>query len=328
MIGPDIPTQLLQNRSTTPEEEAGPSEHSIGPAIPPEILARSSAPTSVHQQQEEEEEEDDYYAPALPPDLLAARSGPSNAAPAASSSKPKPVVGPTFPSSLANRYDRYHEDEESDEDVGPMPLPEGVVLEEKDGVQEFLEKEERRRKQIEEAAKPKALKREEWMLVPPSSSDLLGSIDPTKLTKGRQFARTAAPAREVDNTLWTETPAERQQRLADEVAGKRRRATNADPDADLEAAAEARKKRKRDEEIRQGVDEYTRKKRGGALLEQHASKVAKEKKDDEEPSGIWDHSRDMALGGRLLDDKTRDKFIKEARGLGDRFGTGRSGGFL
>lgn len=149
MIGPDIPTQLLQNRSTTPEEEAGPSEHSIGPAIPPEILARSSAPTSVHQQQEEEEEEDDYYAPALPPDLLAARSGPSNAAPAASSSKPKPVVGPTFPSSLANRYDRYHEDEESDEDVGPMPLPEGVVLEEKDGVQEFLEKEERRRKQIE-----------------------------------------------------------------------------------------------------------------------------------------------------------------------------------
>lgn len=56
--------------------------------------------------------------------------------------------------------------------------------------------------------------------------------------------------------------------------------------------------------------------------------MAKEKKDDEEPSGIWDHSRDMALGGRLLDDKTRDKFIKEARGLGDRFGTGRSGGFL
>ena len=30
-----------------------------------------------------------------------------------------------------------------------MPLPEGVVVEEKDGVQEFLEKEERRRKQVE-----------------------------------------------------------------------------------------------------------------------------------------------------------------------------------
>ncbi len=115
------------------------------------------------------------------------------------------------------------------------------------------------------------------MLVPPSSSDLLActstqryirklfiftvsyiAIDPTKLTKGRQFARTAAPSRNVDNSLWTETPAERQQRLADEVAGKRRRAVNADPDAgDESKEAESRKKRRRDEEIRKGVDEYT-----------------------------------------------------------------------
>lgn len=57
--------------------------------------------------------------------------------------------------------------------------------------------------------------------------------------------------------MWTETPAERQQRIADEVAGKRRRAANADPDADPESIAEARKKRKYDEEIRKGVDEYT-----------------------------------------------------------------------
>ena len=52
-------------------------------------------------------------------------------------------------------------------------------------------------------------------------------------------------------------PAERQQRLADEVAGKRRRAVNADPEADPEAIEEARKKRRYDEEIRKGVDEYT-----------------------------------------------------------------------
>jgi hypothetical protein len=36
----------------------------------------------------------------------------------------------------------------------------------------------------------------------------------------------------------------------------------------------------------------------------------------------------MALSGRLMDDKSRDKLIQDARGLSDRFGTGKSGGFL
>ncbi|EKM60659.1 uncharacterized protein PHACADRAFT_246707 [Phanerochaete carnosa HHB-10118-sp] len=167
------------------------------------------------------------------------------------------------------------------------------------------------------------------MLKPPSSSDLLSSIDPTKLTKPRQFARTSAPSRDVDSSLWTETPAERQARLADEVSGKRRRAVNADPELTEEKQLEARKRARYEEEIRKGVDEHTRRARGAALLEQHAEDSAKaDQKKDEGPPVIWDHSRDMALGGKLLDDKTRDKFIKDARGLSDRFGSGKSGSFL
>ncbi|PSR82983.1 hypothetical protein PHLCEN_2v5953 [Hermanssonia centrifuga] len=317
MIGPDIPVQFL---STAGDDinEAGPSiPSSIGPAIPPEVLARS-------QQYNGEDEDEEDYAPALPPDLVIARGGPAGSS--------KQIQGPALPPSSARQ--RYGEsDDDEDDDYGPMPLPAGVAFEESDGVREFLEKEERRRKQVEEASKPKALQREEWMLVPPSSSDLLASIDPTKLTKGRQFARTAAPSRNVDNSLWTETPAERQQRLADEVAGKRRRAVNADPDAgDESKEAESRKKRRRDEEIRKGVDEYTKKNRGSALLDQHGKSTKEESKnqgeEDEGPPVIWEHSRDMALGGRLMDDKTRNKFIQEAKGLGDRFGTGKSGGFL
>jgi len=46
---------------------------------------------------------------------------------------------------------------------------------EKDAVTEFIEREERRRQNEEKAKEPKALKREAWMLVPPSASDLLGS---------------------------------------------------------------------------------------------------------------------------------------------------------
>ena len=41
------------------------------------------------------------------------------------------------------------EDDDDDDEVGPMPLPGGFVVEEKDGVTEFLEKEEKRRKQVE-----------------------------------------------------------------------------------------------------------------------------------------------------------------------------------
>ena len=72
-----------------------------------------------------------------------------------------------------------------------------------------------------------------------------------------------------------------------------------------------------------------RKARGAALVEQHTEKSEKSKKgEDDGPPAIWDHGRDMALSGRLMDDKTRDKFIQDARGLSDRFGSGKGGSFL
>jgi len=84
------------------------------------------------------------------------------------------------------------------------------------------------------------------------------ALDPTKLNKPRQFSRSTAPARSVDNTLWTETPAERQQRLADEVMGKKRRVENADDaEQDPQAEEDANKRRKRDAGLRRQVDDYT-----------------------------------------------------------------------
>jgi hypothetical protein len=56
-------------------------------------------------------------------------------------------------------------------------------------------------------------------------------------------------------------PAERQQRLADEVMGKKRRVENADPDLDGEDAdglpEDAHKRRKREAELQRQVEEYT-----------------------------------------------------------------------
>jgi hypothetical protein len=298
-IGPAIPSHLLNRQSTSDADEED-SPQVAGPQLPPQ------APP------DEEDDSEDEYAPALPPDMIA-------------SSSKKPVVGPTMPPAYPPTYDRrvqYHADD-SDDDVGPRPLPAGVRFEERDAVKEFMEKEEKRRREVEEAAKPKAPKRDEWMLVPPSSS-VLGNLDPTKL-KPRQFARSAAPSRDTDNTLWTETPAERQQRLADEVSGKKRRAVNSGDAVSAAEELEARKRQRIDEELRHEVDEHTRKTRGSALVDMHARAGKGDEKD--EKKGIWDRDRDMALSGRLMDDDKRNKMVKEAKGLGDRFATGKTGGF-
>jgi hypothetical protein len=64
-------------------------------------------------------------------------------------------------------------------------------------------------------------------------------------------------------------------------------------------------------------------------MDAHAEQEAlNAKNSDEGPPAIWDHSRDMSMGGRLMDERDRRKAINDARGLSDRFGAGRSGGFL
>ncbi|KAJ7680703.1 hypothetical protein DFH06DRAFT_427041 [Mycena polygramma] len=260
----------------------------------------------------DENESEDEYTPALPPEMM--------------SSCKKLLVGPTRMPPFTPERETYHESDDSDHAVGPQPLPEGVGSEERDAVKEFLAKEETRRREVEEAAKPKTPKRDEWMLVPPSSS-VLGNLDPTKL-RPRQFSRTSAPSKTADNTLWTETPAERQLRLADEVSGKKRRVANAGDAVSAADELEARKRQRIDEELRPGrdVEEHTRQTRGSALVDLHARARRGDEKDQNR--GIWDRDRDMALSGRLIDDAKRRKMLQEAKGLGDRFGTGKTGGFF
>jgi hypothetical protein len=82
----------------------------------------------------------------------------------------------------------------------------------------------------EEAKKPK---REEWMLVPPKDEDWSSRVDPTKL-RNRKFNTgkgAKAPAQKSGgvSSIWTETPEEKRQRLADEVMGVRKPASEEQP---------------------------------------------------------------------------------------------------
>ncbi|KAI5992172.1 hypothetical protein EDD15DRAFT_1039963 [Pisolithus albus] len=328
-IGPHIPPHLIPTVSATPTADDDADEDDCMPALPPDLATGRAkpgpslspkAPTALHPVSSAEESTSNSRSPSSAP-APAARRVYGPALPTVGPSGTTPPPGPSYSSDFS--------DADSDGEVGPQ-LPtrspfSNAHNEGKSAVEEFIEREERRRKNVEEAKKPKKLQREEWMLVPPKKGDLLASLDPSKL-KARQFGRSSGPGRDADSSLWTETPAERLQRLTDEVSGRKRKAVNAEPEEDPE---DAKKRKKRDEAIRRGVEEHTRKTRGAALVDTHMEREAQKKRDvDEEPAAIWDHSRDMSVGGRLMDDKQRKQMLREARGLGDRFGTGKSGGFL
>lgn len=90
-----------------------------------------------------------------------------------------------------------------------------------------------RRSPVAEESQPaegkEVLQREEWMLVPPKQEAWSSRVDPTKL-RNRKFntgmgAKAPAQVSDGDNALWTETPEQKRQRLADEVMGVRKPAT-------------------------------------------------------------------------------------------------------
>jgi len=87
-------------------------------------------------------------------------------------------------------------------------------------------------------------------------------MDSTKL-KARAFNTsakmgTAEKRKDEGPNLWTETPAERQQRLADEVMGRKRKAeiSGAGGGHHVEEDDQARRKRLRDKQLKDEVDRH------------------------------------------------------------------------
>jgi hypothetical protein len=65
------------------------------------------------------------------------------------------------------------------------------------------------------------LKRDEWMMMPPTQDGLAARMDPTKIRPGkfRSGKAAGAPAGGDVDSIWTETPEQKRKRLANEVLG-------------------------------------------------------------------------------------------------------------
>lgn len=179
----------------------------VGPELPPHLIAKRKR-----------EEEIEYQTRINVDSRSASRSSSSDAG-----DKRRRVVGPAPPPAPLNeRPDAPAEQEpgcSSEDEIGPAlpPAPGQYDAQIEAKRQQAIADENTAR---EAAKKPQ---REEWMLVPPKQDDWSARVDPTKL-KNRKFNSgkgSKAPSQKGSglDTLWTETPEQKRQRLEDEVMG-------------------------------------------------------------------------------------------------------------
>jgi hypothetical protein len=166
------------------------------------------------------------------------------------------------------------------------------------------------------------------MLVPPSDSDWTSRVDPTKL-KNRKFASgkgAKAPAERGGggiSAIWTETPEQKRQRLADEVLGRKDAAASSREAAG--PAARRLEESQEDLETARRIREYNEKNRGRSLYEEHQQQQQQQtprEKEDDPSKRAFDREKDMALGGRLGHGQ-RKELLAKAADFGSRFQKGR-----
>ncbi|KAG9294802.1 hypothetical protein G9A89_008494 [Geosiphon pyriformis] len=275
----------------------------------------------------------DVYMPALPPDMLAERQEKKNRASEGKKNQTNKTTKTTSrrilgPAVMPPPGYQPYKGEEEEEIIGPV-LPEGLTdnLNQELDLQRRLEEFEERSERMRQALRPDLsdsegiLQRGEWMLVPPSR--FLAAESLNKL-RSRKFNKKDYDPTKVDNSLWTETPSERQNRLKDQKAsiGEKKPQKEEEEEEPIQYTAE-------ELEISERVHEYNEKYRPKSLLKQHSETYAKSKKweQDDVRQRPFDRDRDV-LGPRRMNPRKRKEILELASGLGSKFGHGRSGTFL
>ncbi|KAL9632147.1 MAG: hypothetical protein Q9204_003908 [Flavoplaca sp. TL-2023a] len=283
-VGPELPPHLLAKRKRQQE-----AEEETNPQLQRHSRSSSTSSNSSSKRRR-------TIGPAPPPAPLSERPSslpsPQNSTPNSPSSSSDDDFGPSLPPTNGGTQNHTHETTSpTSASKEPTPIPQ---------------------------------KREEWMLIPPSNSDWSSRIDPTKL-KNRKFATgkgakgpSSGTKNGAINTIWTETPEQKRQRLEDEMLGIKAPAqlSSAAPDQrSQEDEAERRETERR-------IQEYNARNRGsGSLYEEHKKAGTREKEDDASKRA-FDKEKDMG-GGMKIGHAKRKEMVGKAADFGSRFSGGK-----
>ncbi|KAK6332800.1 hypothetical protein TWF696_002823 [Orbilia brochopaga] len=293
----------------------------IGPALPPHLAAK----------RKRQQEEAARAAAAAAAEASAEPEGKNTsqaegAAAAAASPKKdvdenpekrRRVVGPSLPAPIDQMPSRGpnedDEDESSDDEIGPSLPGFGASAAEEEAAAQ-------RRLAAHTKQQEDKLTRDEWMIVPPKQEDWSSRVDPTKI-RSRKFqtgkGAKAPSAKGGDNSLWTESVADKAKRVADEVMGVRKPISQVGVDEDpLEKAA-----RLEAEETQRRIDEYNAKHRGKSLMDEHSS--SKDRKEEDDPSKrAFDREKDIVGGSKRIGVQQKKQMLARAADFGSRFSKG------
>ncbi|ORZ34028.1 hypothetical protein BCR44DRAFT_362756 [Catenaria anguillulae PL171] len=339
-IGPALPPHLAAKRQARRQQQGtnGPSSPSdavadaiIGPVRPPKLAPEPAVGPSSSSHVGKDDHDDVPIGPQRPP----------KRASTAELSAPQPVIGPArpaakpvlTPASHVSRPTHANSDSDSDSDddlVGPRPPspsqlarmrdPEYLAqLQREEALTRIAQAEEARAESERQAAELAAAgpQRGEWMLVPPSAKGPVGlPVDGSRM-KSRTFNSRQADL-ELDRG-WTETPAEKADRLAKgETIAKPNKRKHDEP----------KPMSQRDRQLADAVQQYNAANRGESLTESYtrddsgAKKRRKEAADDPRARG-FDRDRDV-LGTKTISAKDRAKMVQEAKTLDSKFSHGSS----
>lgn len=158
-------------------------------------------------------------------------------------------------------------------------------------------------------------KREEWMVVPPTSQL---KVDPLNM-KNRQFNQSSRVLgnKDLDNSLWTETAQQKYNRI---VGGK-----SEDKQAEEQAEEETKEsiskvEKRRQQNLEQFVVSYNKEHRGKSLMDEYVSK--RDTSSQNKPPNNLNFKPDGNREGDIL------KSLKDMGGLASRFKASSSGKYM
>ncbi|KAI1815217.1 hypothetical protein GGS20DRAFT_354706 [Poronia punctata] len=340
-IGPSLPPQNTSTRTPTtrpePTKKTGERRSSnIGPTLPPTVASANTDEIPI--------DDDDNHGPAPPEPKPAPAPAPA----------PKRVHGPAPPSAALSERPTSspnpHSDSDSDsdseddddDDYGPaLPTATSHLT--------------RQARALEAAAAAEAAalaagpKRDDWMLLPPTSNS---GPDPTKL-KARKF--NSGPRHNPNDngggeisSIWTETPEQKRKRLENAVLGRDDSSTTATATVTASGGKKQQSKKpktREDIEQEERIRQFTEATRGRSLYEEHqeakaakgsggsgsSSSISKaggakkgwiDEEEDDPSKRAFDKEKDMKLGGRIGASQ-RKELLNKAADFGGRFAKGK-----